>query len=167
MKYRPWFLASVVVALAATFLAWWWLPEGRIPTHFGAGGGPDDWGTRTSLIGVLVPVTVGLALLMGWLTARTPTMDWVYLNVPHKPYWSRPENEARARERLQEDGYLIGAWTMGLMAVVPIAAARSVHSVAETGRTGWEDLAVVVVALLGLLTLVVVRQRWYRKNREA
>lgn len=167
MRYRPLFRASVAVALLAVVVAWWSLPTGRIPIHFTAGGTPDGWGTRTELLGLLLPLTAALAWLMGWLASRTLTMSWVYLNVPHKQYWSRPENEARARARLQEDGYLIAAGTMWLMTLLPVAVASSVRRAAETGTSGWWDMALVLTAAVLLVVGVFLRQRWYGKNRAA
>lgn len=166
MKYRPLFLASIAVAALSLLLVWWTLPQGRIPMHFGSDGEPDGWGNRSHLLGALGGVVLVLALFLGWLGARIPRMGWEFINVPRKEFWSRPENAARAKVRVQEDAYLTGAWTMWLMALVPVMVKRSVDEAVETGRSSAVDLVVVLGAAALLVVGVVWRQRWYRRHAE-
>lgn len=166
-RYRTLFLGSSVLALAVTVASWWMLPAGRIPVHFGAGGEPDAWGERSDLVPALSGVTLLLALFLGWIASRMPTMSLQFVNMPRKEFWTRPENEARARARAQQDLHLVGAWTMWLMTLVPLLVVRSVRAAEETGSSGVLDIVVVVVACLLLTAGAVWRQRWFRRNADA
>lgn len=54
-------LVGLVVLLAVTAASWPDLPA-RIPTHFGAGGEPDGWGSRWT---VLLMPAIGLVMYAG------------------------------------------------------------------------------------------------------
>lgn len=163
MRYRPLFLASSAVALTLVAVVWWLLPSGRIPVHFTVSGEPDGWGTRTGLMAFLTGTVVVLAVLLGWLAARAPTLSWELVNMPRKDFWRRPENEARARARLQEDLYLVGSWTLLLVGGIAPVVLRAVRNAEGSGSAGALDLVVVLGACVLLVVAVVWRQRWYRR----
>ena len=163
MRYRPLFLASFAVAVALVVWVWWALPGGRIPTHFGPGGEPDGWGTRHVPMAVMLGTVLGTGGLLGWLAARSGTLSWGMVNVPRKDFWSRPENEPVARARLQEDMYLVGSWTLWLLAGVTLLVLVEVRRAVETGSAGTGGLLVPLVACVVLVVGVLWRQRWYRR----
>lgn len=165
--YALLFWGSAVFALGCVAYAWWQLPSGRIPIHFGANGEPDGWGTRTELVGVLAGVTGLLALFMGWLAARIDRLSWEMVNIPHKEYWGREENRPRALARGREDLHLVGAWTMWLMALVALMVHRSVTQALETGASGNVEIGLVIASSALLVVGVLWRQRWYRQHPEA
>ncbi|MGB0102293.1 MAG: DUF1648 domain-containing protein [Nocardioides sp.] len=103
---------AVLVVIAASRL-----PD-RVPLHFGLRGTADQWGSRSEALVAFTLVGGGVAVLMGGLTtimSRVPLRS-TWVNLPHQDWWTAtPEREARARERLVSDGYLIGAATMAVL----------------------------------------------------
>lgn len=167
MSARNWFRASVLVYLVV--LAWGALvlPDGEVPLHFGVDGTPDRFGSRTEALVVLTFVGLGAGGLMAGLTRllESGRMSFQHMNMPHKPYWSRPENQRRARAMMAEDMDLMAAMTMGLLAAVAVMVVDS----ALGGRwsIGW--FVVAMAAYLLGVTLWVVRmyRSRYRPPEEA
>ena len=89
------FVISFLANLALTVVSVVVLPD-RIATHFGAGGMADGWGSKGAnalVMGALCSLMFGLFYLSPRLVLMVPPR-WV--NLPHKQYWLRPENKARA-----------------------------------------------------------------------
>ncbi len=92
------------IALAANLLAlalsWYTLPD-RVALHFGMGGVPDRWGSRTehlAVMGAVLALCAGLGMWPTWLLRRLPAK---WLNIPHKEFWLREENMAEMYRRLE------------------------------------------------------------------
>jgi len=156
---RSGFLASVALAVLTVLVAGATMPSGRVPVHFGPGGEPDRWGHRAELVVVLLVVVLALALLMGWLARKAPSLPWELVNIPHREFWRRPENEAVARARLRDDMYVTGSLCMLLFVVLAPLVAASTRSAAWAG---WPTLAAIVAACGLLLGGVAWRARFYR-----
>jgi serine/threonine-protein kinase len=104
----------ILVVLWAAFAACVWLTAPQLPdrvaTHFGAGGEPNGWMTRTGhvqftlLFGLLVP-----AFVIGiFATMRYFGDGWI--NVPHKDYWLAPERREQTFAFMARQGF----WFAGL-----------------------------------------------------
>ena len=151
---------AVIVAAAA-----WLLPD-RVPLHFGIGGEPDRWGSRTEALVAFGLVGAGVAALLGGgarLVHRLPLHSgWV--NLPHKEWWTAtPEREQRARARMARQTYTMATATMllvGTAVVLTILAAR--RDDPELAAGGWILLAMVVL----VLTLGVRSHRAFRPETE-
>lgn len=116
---RVLFLAAFLADVAAWGWSWARLPA-RVPTHFGVGGEVDDWSSRSTALWVEAGLGLGtVALFAGlvWLVGRTPP-TWV--NVPHPQYWKQPEHLPTLRRLVQDDLWLLGAWTLLLIAVLQV-----------------------------------------------
>ena len=163
MRYRALYLTSFAVTVALVAWVWWTLPSGRIPLHFGADGEPDGWGTRHVPMAVLLGTVLGTGGLLGWLASRSETLGWGMVNIPRKDWWSRPENEPLARARVKEDMYLVGSWTLWLLACVTVLVLVEVRRAVETGSAGTSGLLVPLLACVLLAGGVAWRQRWYRR----
>lgn len=111
-------IALVAASIAcAILLVWQWftLPD-AVPGHIGPGGEVSYWSSRSDhvLMAALVGVVMLLAFLLpGVLMQRLPKS---LLNLPHKEYWTRPENWPTARRMLSEDLGWMGAALMVYMA---------------------------------------------------
>lgn len=157
---RTWFAASV--ALYAVVWAWSWsrLPE-RVPTHFDAGGEPDDWSSRAAALGISGLLGFGTALLFLAIVWAVPRVGVQFVNVPNPQYWKRPENLARMRVLAVEDLWWLGAWTMLLLAAVVWLVVRA--ATAEDPALGLWPLVLVV----GYLVAVLGRVAWTYTRRYA
>ena len=142
MAPRGWFLA----AAAACAAAWTWsavrLPE-RVPVHFGGGGAPDSWSSRTGALWTTAALGIGIALLFAGLAQLLRRLPADALNVPHPGYWKRPERVDRLRELLAEDMRWIGAATLLLLAAVQVLVVRAAGM--ADPRLDWWTVAVVVL----------------------
>lgn len=157
-----WNVLALAVVLVVLGLGWLAMPTGRIPVHFGTGGEPDDWGTRNELVGVVAGISLATWLFIAWLSHAADRLHWSMVNIPRKDHWSRPENEAVARQRLAVDMAIVNLWTMALIAAVTpfmVVATRR----GEMGSfLGW-SVALVIAALCVVLGVVVWRRnRFYR-----
>jgi hypothetical protein len=100
------------------------------------------------------------ALFLG-LVALVRRASPELINVPHPGYWKRPEHLARLRELMAEDMWLLGAWTLLLVAGVQLLIVRAA-GLPEPRLDGW---AVVVVG--GYLVAVLGRVVWMGTRRYA
>jgi hypothetical protein len=155
---------ALVVAAAAA------LP-GRVPLHYGMGGDPDRWGTRTEAVVTFALVGGGLAAVLGGVAAlasRLPLRS-AWVNLPHKTWWTAtPEREQRARQRLRQDLYAVAAGVMVLLFAVlalTIAAARGDDARLPGGPV--VPVGILVVALAAALALVIWMPRRYRPETES
>ena len=144
------FLLTVSAYAALLVAAGWLLPE-QVPLHFGIGGAPDRWGSRTEALVIFALVGAGAAVLLGGgaRLARSLPLRSVWVNLPHKDWWTAtPEREQRARRELARQMYTIATATMvlvGTAVVLTVVAAR--RDDPDLGASGWVLLALVVVVL--------------------
>lgn len=80
----------------------------KVATHFGPGGWPNGWSSRTGYVVGFVVVDLiwfGMFLLIPITTRKFPA-KWV--NLPHKDYWLAPANRNRAMDKLASWFYVFG-----------------------------------------------------------
>lgn len=152
------FAAAAAACAAAWLWSWYRLPE-RVPVHFDGGGSPDAWSSRAGALWTAALLGLGTALVFAgtvWLTRR---ISVGLINTPHPRYWKRPENVPRLRELMVEDLWLIGAWTMLLLAAVQLLIVREAGQ-AEPRLDGWAVAVVVgyVVVVLGQIVWMYTRR---------
>ena len=160
MTGRGWFWFSVAAFVAA--LAWSAaaLPA-RVPVHFGATGEADRFTSRTQALVELG--AIGLFVVLVFLGcerfARRGSLAWV--NVPHKDYWTRPENEPTLRRMLADDMWVIGTATVLLLVALAVQVALVAHDPApRLGPAFWVSLGVyVAVVVVWSVRMVTHRYR--------
>lgn len=158
MRSRAAFLASVLLYAGVVLWAWNVFPD-RVPVHWRGGGGADRVVSRDRALVELVLIGGGLTLVLGGAAAlvrRTP-LSWV--NVPHKEYWSRPENRLELHRRLATDLWLVAAATLVLLTVIVV----QVGLVADDpdprlGLLFWSAFVVYLLVVLGLAVNGAVRR---------
>lgn len=115
------FWGSVGFYAAALAVLAWTLPADGVVLHSGPDG-PDRYGSRAELIGVMAAVGAGMALLFGLLAellvARVDLRSPM-VNLPHKEWWTEtPERMSAARRMLKDDLYGFGAGTLVFLALM-------------------------------------------------
>jgi uncharacterized membrane protein len=157
---RRWFAAAGAVYAAVWLWSWGALPE-RVATHFTGSGRPDAWSSRPVALAVTAVLGAGTALVFVALVrlVRGARVGWI--NVPHPGYWKQPANLGRLRALMAEDVWLLGAWTLLLLAAVQALVVRAAR-LPEPRLDGW---ALGVVGLY--LAVVVARAVWSHTRRYA
>ncbi len=143
-------LYAVVVAAGARSL-----PE-RVPMHFGAGGAPDRFGSRTELVITEVALGVGVVVLLGLVAVGMRRIPLVWVDVPHPEYWKTPEREAELRRRLEADTLGIGTGTLLLLAGMSALTARAASSGDGLGPAAGVLVGAYVLGVLALCGWMVV-----------
>ncbi|WP_432512264.1 DUF1648 domain-containing protein [Kineococcus sp. SYSU DK001] len=146
-------LALIAVAVSATLL-----PE-RVPTHFGANGAADDWGTRTGAVASQAAITAGLAALFAVLAWQVPKVSWEWINLPGKQRWAEAGLQDEVRRRLRTD--LL--WMGSAMALLNTALTFSTVDATRSGTDRlpwWFFLAfgAWLVAMAGYVAFMVLRR---------
>ncbi len=91
--------AIVLAALCLSFLVYLaWsaplLPE-RVATHFGSGGQPNGWMSRSMHLLFMGALGVGLPLVSAVLALVVRLVPARFINVPHREYWLSPERQSQ------------------------------------------------------------------------
>ena len=119
MKARVAFLVSLLLYAGVVIWAWSTFPD-RVPVHWGGGGDADRVVSRDRAVVELVVIGGVLALLLGGAAALVTRLPMSLINVPHKEYWSRPENRPELHRRLATDLYAIATATLLLLTVIVV-----------------------------------------------
>ncbi len=150
MKARAAFLLSLLLYAGVVLWAWNTFPN-RVPVHWGGGGDADRVVSRDRAVVELVVIGVGMALVLGGAAALVTRLPMSWINVPHKEYWSRPENRPELHRRLAGDLWPIATATLLLLTVIVV----QVELVADDpdprlGPLFWVAFAVYLVLVLGI-----------------
>lgn len=70
------------------------LPE-RIASHFGVGGEPDGWMSKTAFYSFEIGLLVFVLGLFFCITRFLPKMPKELINLPNKDYWLAPERREK------------------------------------------------------------------------
>jgi uncharacterized membrane protein len=62
-----------------------------VPSHFGAGGKPDDWSSKGTFLTVYLVVIAVLAILFLGISFGLAHLPASLMSLPHKEYWLAPE----------------------------------------------------------------------------
>ncbi len=83
-------MSCAVVAIANVYIPWqvWQQLPARVPTHFGASGRPDEWGSKMAFLAV--PIIGTLTYVLMTVISQFPKL----MNSP----WLTPGNEQRQYE---------------------------------------------------------------------
>jgi hypothetical protein len=143
-------LYAVVVAAGARSL------PARVPMHFGAGGTPDRFGSRTELLVTEIALGVGVVVLLGAVAVGMRRVSLAWVNVPHPEYWKAPAHEAELRRRLEADTLGIGTATLLLLAGMSALTARAASSGDGLGPAAGVLVGAYVLGVLGYCGWMVV-----------
>lgn len=123
------------------------LPD-RVPTHFGSGGQPDGWSSRTGALAMsaLAPVAFAFPLpLMSLLAIRWPAG----INTPNKEWWTATGPRLRRFERLmREDLWLLAAAMLGLFIGIQVGITEAA-STDDGSMSGAWVAGPLIVMLVG------------------
>lgn len=113
------------------------LPD-TVASHFGAGGQPDGWSSKTELFvvyGVVIVVTIGPLLLLPSLLRRIP--DDLF-NLPKKDYWLAPERREETIRMISTYLLWMGVGTLMFLAhVMGVTMATNLEPEPQLGDTFW------------------------------
>ncbi len=84
------------------------LPD-PVATHFGTGGEPDGWSSKTSFALTWIGVSLALYLLFFGIARLLAVMPSSMVNIPHRDYWLAPE-------RRQPTVAVLDDWLGGIVA---------------------------------------------------
>lgn len=155
-------VALVAACVAYGILLLWQaftLPD-SVPGHIDGAGNVTRWGSRTEhlvLGGVMGIGMVAIFVLPGLLADKLPTD---MLNLPHKDYWTRPENWPTARRMLNEDLAWFGAATLVFVGVLMWQMGAVASGTAGPWWVFWVVTAAYLVGVLAHSWSMVKGSRW-------
>lgn len=114
-------LAAATALLLATVGM---LPD-VIPTHFGAGGVPDGWMTRSGYTKFMLAFTVGLPLLVAGAVGLLPRVAPRAVNVPNRDHWLAPARRTETLAFLARHACLLGCMIVLMVAGVHLLILRA------------------------------------------
>jgi uncharacterized membrane protein len=80
----------------------------HIATHFGAGGMPNGWMSRSGYAMYQLVFTVALPLLVSAMAGGLPRLLPNLTNIPHRPYWMAPERREATLDFLADHACWLG-----------------------------------------------------------
>lgn len=145
----------VVLAVFATFQMVYFYPvlPDTVASHFGAGGRPDGWSSKTAFFTIFaaaLAMTVVLFLALPLAILRLPA-SWI--NLPKKDYWLAPERARATREWLSRRLLWFGSATLAFLVFTLQATVRA--NLADPHRLG-DGFLVVLIAYMAFVAVVVV-----------
>lgn len=163
MRFALFALVAVLVVIA--FQVAYYAPRlpDTVASHFGPGGQPDGWSSKTELFvvyGVVIVVTVAPFLLLPLLLRRIPDQ---YFNLPHKAYWLAPERREETVRIISAYLLWLGIATLALIShVMGVAMAANLEPEPRLGDTFWWALGLY----LGFVAvwLVAFIRHFYRTD---
>lgn len=119
-------VASILVLLGVC--VWFWVQApANVATHFDSGGRPDDWTSKAGLLGIFVPVGVGLPALMS-IRPLFEKLPASLINAPHKEYWLERGEKTYLVDCLMELLRITAGLTALLIAAILVIIAEGARS---------------------------------------
>ncbi|MCU4295910.1 DUF1648 domain-containing protein [Brevibacterium permense] len=148
-------VASILVFLGVCVWFWVQAPD-NVATHFDSGGRPDDWTSKAGLLGIFLPIGIGLPALMS-IRPLVEKLPVSLINAPYKEYWIERGEKSYLVDCLME----LLRITAGLTALL-IAAIFVIIAEAARSATMSEWLTFVPTAIFLAATGLAV-WRFYRR----
>ena len=143
------FRTSVVAYFAAVAYAAVTYPA-EIPVHFDVSGVADKFLEKTAAVVVMTSIGVLLVALLSLVGGRLTRGSLHNVNIPHKAYWTRPENLPTTRLMLRDDLAWIAGCTMSLLtAIIVVAVSVSDKPFPALGTPGRVALFAFLLAVGG------------------
>lgn len=118
---RNFVISLAIVATAASLIhVFWFLPSlpDRVATHFGNGGQPDGFMSKTAYAILMTAILIGIPIFLaitGYLTRWLPDS---MINLPHKTYWLHPDRREDSLRKTESFCWLMSAMTSGFLMVI-------------------------------------------------
>lgn len=133
------------------------LPE-AVPTHFGTGGEPDAWSSRTGAIATYAGIVVFTAGFCFGLARLLPRIPDALVNLPHKDYWLAPERRDETHRLLFDVLVNLGSATVALViATMALAFRVALGQSPGLGTWFWIVLGAYLLYTLGLIPWLLKR----------
>ncbi|QIX28044.1 DUF1648 domain-containing protein [Nocardioides sp. JQ2195] len=143
------FRVSVLAYVVALVVAAFAYPE-QVPVHFDATGAGDRFQPRGVAVLSMAGAGLGLAVLLALFIRVFARGSLKHLNIPHKSWWTQPENSDRLRRMLANDLAWIGGCTMTLMTcMLAITIKVADDAKPSMGTFGWVTLFGFLIAVTG------------------
>ena len=130
------------------------LPD-KMASHFGQGGNPDGWMSKTTFLAFMIGMQFGLTaflLGMGWVAGKLPIS---MVNIPNREYWL---HEDRAADTLN---YLAGmlAWITAATALLMVFVFQlSIQAnLADETKLPMGPFLIILGGYLVVITAIVIR----------
>lgn len=160
---RAAYVAATLLYAGVVLWAWSTFPE-RVPVHWGGGGDVDRVVSKGRALAELVVIGGVMSLLLGGAAVLVRRLPLAWINVPHKEFWTRPENRPVLHRRLATDLWLVATATLLLLTVLVV----QVGLVADDpdprlGPLFWVTFGVYLLLMVGYAVHSAVRR--YRPGR--
>ena len=119
-------VASILVFLGVCVWFWGQAPD-NVATHFDSGGQPDDWTSKAGLLGIFVPVGVGLPVLMS-IRPLFEKLPVSLINAQHKEYWLERDEKTYLVGCVMELLRITAGLTALLIAAILVIIAEAARS---------------------------------------
>jgi uncharacterized membrane protein len=157
---RSWFITIFLLVTLLNLTAWHVLPE-SVASHFGRNGEPNGWSGKDVHFLIMQGLYIFLFLMFYYmpdLIVKTP-VRWV--NIPHRDYWFRTENQNLFRKKISEAMYEMGFFLFlffGFLSYLIVKANLSSPVVLD-------EKAFITVFSLFMASVVVWLVKFYRSFR--
>lgn len=163
MKLFPWLIVAtaLVGSIAQAIFFWPQLPE-KVASHFGAGGQPDGWMSKTNFVAVTLLIQVGIAGVMFGVGRLVNVLPISMVNIPNREYWLAEERREQTLSETESMLAWIAAGTAAFMMVIFYLTFEANVGVNKrlNSTVTWVAIGVYFVWLL--LFCVVRLRKYYR-----
>jgi len=104
------------------------LPE-RIATHFGIGGQPNGWMSRSGYVAFISSFGVGLPLFLVVVFVLCRFLPVWTVNIPHREYWLSPERRSQTYDYLLAHGFWLACSLVGFVGGMHYLTIQANHNV--------------------------------------
>lgn len=141
---------SILVFIGSAIWFWVQAPE-TVASHFDASGQPDDWSSKASTLGWLVPIGVGIPVLFSirWIWEKLPAS---IVNIPFKDYWLNNGERAYLYDCLMQFMRFTGGALALLLTSVLVMVMREGRE--ATGMTFLPTGVFLIITAAALINLV-------------
>ncbi len=111
---------AVVTALASLIHVFWYLPAlpDRVATHFGNGGRPDGFMSKTGYAILMTGILIGIPLFIGVTGFALRWLPDALINLPNEQYWLHPDRREISLQKTENFCWLMSALTSAFLMVI-------------------------------------------------
>jgi uncharacterized membrane protein len=111
------FVLALVVAAVVIGVTTDQLPV-QIASHFGAGGAPNGWMTRSGYLLFIFAFAIGIPLLVVLSMSVLPRVMDKAINIPNRDYWLDPARREETLRYLESHAYWLGSLIVVFIAAI-------------------------------------------------